>query len=417
MRFWITTIVGIFVISGLSAALYIWNPETFTSTTKVYRPERLDAFTGQNLPRLEFDQQLIDVPDVSQFTTGETRFPVRNEGESELHLRLGSKSCTCAAIRLEKDGKVLARFAKAKELEDAAKQKEKEENPAERDKITDAVLGEGNVNPTSVVALKPGEKADFVIEWDTKDTTGTKQIGGEIFSNDPRSERRSVMFDVRLAVIPELLLKPQYFSFGQLRDDQKREESLAIFSMANDDLQVEVLSSSHPALSVDLRPMTEEEKKSYQAKSGFVATATVLGKLPVGDFNERVMIKTNVREQAELSLSAMGIVDGLFEVHPGRVDFGTIPHQNEHKQKVSISSRGLPEGEILAVDEKNISPDFVRASIRRHEDSQQVWILDIVAQPTGGVGKFHGVVPIVNSKGEELIRVAITGTLVGKSGD
>jgi hypothetical protein len=416
MRFWITAFVGIVFISGMSTAMYLWNPETFAyRPDSEYRPKPLDPYAGQKVPRFEFDRQLDVVENVAQLTQGVSTFKLRNDGEVELQLRLGTKSCTCTAVRIDKNGQTLTRFAKTKELEDLEKQKERENDPTQKETPSEAVEGQGNVNPTTVVTLAPGETADFVFEWDSKDKVGLKQIGGSVFSNDPRADRKEVHFDVRLNIVPEILLDPGYVSFGQLRENQLREETLHIHSPIHSDLKVEYLSASHPSLTAELRPLTDEEKTRLKAKSGWAATVRVNGKLPIGDFSEKLQFRTSIKQHPELTVLAAGMVDGLIEVHPGKVDFGVVTGLGKASTRtVSISTRGLPPEETLAVDEKGIKPEFIRASLRRHPDSQQVWILEMSVDPSGPAGKFQGYVPILDSKGEVRVSVALRGTKTGE---
>ncbi|MBX9654583.1 hypothetical protein K2Y11_13290 [bacterium] len=420
MKFWLTVCFGIIVISAFSTALVIWNPDTFKGGNKgptVKKP--IPRNPDEKPPEIQVDQILIDLPDVKQFTSGETRFPVKNVGEGELNLRLGSKSCTCAAVRLEKDGKVLSRFAKTKEMEDRQKTLHPEQDPKKRDHISEAVDGQGNVNPSAIITLKTGESADYVIEWDTKDQVGIKQIGGDIFTNDPN--KKNVSFDVRLHVQASLMMNPTHVNFGQLRENQLREETLSIYSPTREDLQVEFLSSTNPSISATLRPMTDEEKERKKAKSGFEVTVTANGKLPFGDLQQKLQFKTNIEGQKELVVLVTGFVDGLIEVHPDKARFDLIRGPGNHSKKLSISTRGLPPEETLSVDEKRIhfldvdgktiQADFIGATIRRHEDSKQLWILEVFVKPDRPQGKFQGFVPVFDSKGEIQLNVAFEGTV------
>jgi hypothetical protein len=425
MRFWISAIVGIVLLSGMSTALFLWNPDQFTyRPPKPYKAEPLDPFVGQKIPKFEFDKKRIDVPNVQQLTSGESVFPIRNEGESELQLRLGSKSCTCMAIRLDKGGKTYSRFAKIKQLESIEKQREREKDPTQKDKISEAVEGQGNVNPAGVVTLAPGESAEFVIEWDSKDAVGVKQIGADVFSNDPRPDRKSVNFDVQLNIVPELITEPGYLSFGQLREDQKREESMKIFSMVHENLTVEYVQSSHPSVSASVRPMTEEEKVASKAKSGYMVTVAVDGRLPVGDMSERVMFKTNLPQNPDLPVMVAGMVNGLIEVSPSPLSFGVVTGGKDVTKQVYISARGLDPAENLTVDEKNIQlrvdekelpADFVQAKVGRHQDSQQLWVVDVTIRPGAAVGRFHAFLPILDSKGEVRVNVTAEGVFSGSA--
>ena len=102
MKFWITVCFGIILISALSTALVIWNPDKFKarSPSAVTNKRPIPREPSEKPPTMEVDNVLVDIPNVKQFTSGETRFPIRNTGEGDLNLRLGSKSCTCAAVRL-----------------------------------------------------------------------------------------------------------------------------------------------------------------------------------------------------------------------------------------------------------------------------------------------------------------------------
>jgi hypothetical protein len=413
MRFWITLTLGIVLISAFGSAAYVYFPEAFGygKAESAFVRSSVSPVSSQKLPLFEYDRVRDDVDKVRQFTQGSSVFHLRNDGEGDLQLHLGSKSCSCAAIRLDKDGQTLLRFAATKEVEDL----EKAQQENRRDRAADAVEGRGNVNPTGKIVLRPGEQADFVVEWDAQDFVGVKTVTGAVLSSDPRSERREVEFVVRLNVYPELIVEPSLFSFGQLRDGQERQESIAVYSLVHEDLSVEFESATSSAVTVDVRPMTEEEKTASKAKSGFIATATVKGRLPVGDYSETVVFRTNLPQQAQRRVSVSGFVNGEIEVHPGRIDFRTASQAGGAKQRVSISAPALAEGETLVLDEKRIQTepeaDVVGATLSRHEEYPQVWLAEVFIKPTKHVGPFKAWIPIADSKGQDRVTILVEGNL------
>lgn len=413
MRFWLTLTAGIALISAFGSAAFVYFPEAFGygKAESAFVRTSVSPVLSHKLPLFEYDRTRDDVDKVRQFTQGTSVFHLRNDGEGDLQLHLGSKSCSCAAIRLDKDGQTLLRFAKTKEEEDAAQRQEENR----RDHAADAVEGEGNLNPTGKIVLRPGEHADFVVEWDAQDFVGVKTVTGNVLSSDPRSERREVEFVVRLNVYPELIVEPSLFSFGQLRDGQERQESISVYSLVHDDLAVEFESATSSAVTVDVRPMSEEERSASKAKSGFIATATVKGRLPVGDYSETVVFRTNLPQQAQRRVSVSGFVNGEIEVHPGRIDFRTVSQAGGAKQRVSISAPVLGEGETLHLDEKRIQTEpegeFIGATLARHDEYPQVWLAEIFVKPTKHVGRFKAWIPIADSNGRDRVTILVEGNL------
>lgn len=413
MRFWLTACVGIVVISGFSSAVYVYYPEAFGfGKAEPLVPTTAESPVAKDkLPLLEFDRQKEEIDKVPQFQEGTTVYHLRNDGQGDLLMELGSKSCGCAAIRIDKGGKTLTRFAKSRELEDA--QKKLEEN--RKEKVSEAVEGMGNIDPGGKVTLGPGESADFVIEWDTKDYVGVKTVTGTLLTTDARSDRREVEFVVRLNVLPELVVDPVSFSFGQLRDGQERQESVRMYSLRKEDLSIEFLSATSPAITVAVRPMNEQELSATKAKSGFVATATVKGRLPVGDYAETVIFGTNLPQQKERRVGLTGFVNGDIEVHPGRVYFETVSQAGGATKRVSISAPVLGKNESLRIDEKRIqvepNEDIVGVTIARQEEFSQVWTVQLFIKPSKHVGRFKAWVPIVDSQGQERVTIFAEGNL------
>lgn len=430
MKFWITVCVGIVLISAVGSATFVLYPAAFGmgSPPPVYVQPTEETPPPADAPRVEFDRNIDTIADVRQGESGNSVFVIRNEGKSDLELRLGSKNCSCTAIRIDKqvgsEKKTLTRFAKTKKFEDHKKQKPL---ATEREAAHDATNDDSNINPTAKVFVKPGETAEFVMEWSTADDHVVdkvvhKRIEGEVLTNDPRPGKTIVQFFVELDILPELVVNPAYFNFGKLLDDEEHEYSLQIYSVVHDDLTVELDPASAKEIQVELRPMSEEEKKKVDAKSGYVATAVLRrNQLPAdeeGNYLGMVKFKTNLERIPERSLSATAVVFAPIVVDPGRVRFEQVSQSGVEPKIVEITASDLGDGQTLAVDENRIRVDvgekgMVKASIQQR--SPTTWRLEIGLNPTRHVGAFRALVPVQDSKGETRATILVDGVVQGSS--
>lgn len=430
MKFWITVSVGIVVISAVGSATYVLYPGAFGmgSPPPIYAKPIETTSAPEESPQFEADRLIDRIASVRQGDAGDSRFVIRNDGKGDLELKLGSKNCSCTAIRIDKlvgsQKTTLTRFAKTKKLEDREKNKQL---GTDRDKIEDAEEGAGNINPTGKVVLKPGETADFVMEWSTADDIVVdkvvhKRIEGEVLTNDPRREKTLVMFVVELDILPELVINPGYFNFGKLLDDEEHEYSLQIYSVIHDDLHVDLDPSSTSEVQVQLRPMTTEEKQKVDARSGYVATAVLrrneLAADTEGNYHGLVKFKTNLEKIPERAVSVTALVYAPIVVDPGRIGFEQASQNGTKPKTVEITAAGLGEAEALAVDENRIRVEvgeqgMIQASIRRR--SPTTWRLEIGLKPTRHVGAFRAWVPVMDSKGQTRATVLVDGVVQGSS--
>lgn len=359
MKFWITMIVGIVVITALSTALYIGNPDLQqrpnlqTAEAPVDQGPRPKAVVPENKRTLE---------NLPQLYHGTVRFEIRNDGEAELRLNdTKQPSCSCATTSLEKS------------------------------------------------VLAPGEKTDYVIDFNTKDKTGPFAVTAGVMTNDPKTPR--LEFAVQMIIYPDIMVQPTTLEFGLVTEGKRTERPVFVFSTIRDDVKVNEVAISNKAFKSELEPLTPEELASLKAKSGVKAKLIIDDFLPVGPFTERIQFRTNNEKFPARSIDATGTVEGKLQAAPKDIDFGATTGSTAQEDVVQIFGRGLQDGEELKLGE--VTPSFLKVELVK-DPNYKAWKLIARLPSDAPAGAYTGSVAIVDQKGIKRLILPVKAT-VGES--
>jgi hypothetical protein len=225
-------------------------------------------------------------PVMSTRTEGKKTWAVKNVGEGNLKIEIGSYTCMCTVAELAPDPKTLQK--------------------------RDALV------------LKPGETTELTVTWNTKDKVGPFEQSTSIVTSDP--DQQDFWFRIVGEVQPPILTDPPMldYAFGRVPSTEPATAPLWMASPDRPEFQVTKLEFSNPdSVTASVRPMTEEEQKkmpSAQGKGGYLATIEVKPSSVLGDFREEVVLKTDHPAQPELRITVSGRRTGPIDVIPPRIE-------------------------------------------------------------------------------------------------
>lgn len=281
----------------------------------------------------------------------EHEFTIKNAGDSDLIIQKVVPSCGCTAAALSaqavKPGsteKIKVTFNTAGFYGDKTKVVSVQTNSRDQSTLTLKVHGtierEIIVTPERIVfeelsvgASLPMRTREFVVEMKqgasreiakvyslskflevkaVGDVPNGKKYSVTVSPETPRGELRervliefkdpshtAVNVPVNLAVLGDVRLVPSTISFGIVQGEQLIERRVRFENIGPQPVQIEGVSSSHPALSASVVPV-EPGKRS-------VIAVTVDPKKVTGDLKASVEVRTSHSEEKVLTLNVFGV--------------------------------------------------------------------------------------------------------------
>ncbi|HWE38189.1 MAG TPA: DUF1573 domain-containing protein [Isosphaeraceae bacterium] len=229
-----------------------------------------------------------------QQTVDTWQWTIRNDGQADLVLKLGSSTCKCTIAELGKDETT------------------------------------GELKSTTI---KPGKSWVIKLQWDTKEVTGKFEQSATIVTNDP--ERPELKFVARGEVQPPILSSPatSAANLQEIPNGEGRTAEWFFASPDRPDLKIEVKENSRPELiEPTVRPMTEDECREKGVPKGVRVAVQVKPSTRLGYFREEVLLATDHPKRPELSVFVIFKLVGPITASPGTV----IDHQVSGDQGKAI---------------------------------------------------------------------------------
>lgn len=196
-------------------------------------------------PRVELagfkhDFGLMAVGEVKRHT-----FTIRNAGHAPLRLEAGDTTCKCTLSKLDR--------------------------------------GE----------LAPGETANIELVWKPEEPAESLRQVAEIHTNDEQHAR--IRFTVTGRVVAVVAVLPaKAWQIGEVLDDSPTEISGTIHSETLDKFSVTNVGTSNPLITAKFEPMDRSQLDRYKARCGYIVRTIISPEIPVGPFDEKLTIETNV---------------------------------------------------------------------------------------------------------------------------
>lgn len=374
MRFWLSVVAGVVVITAIATGLQFATPELAPPPAREKSAEAKATPIPENAPRVQVDVREETLVGQSQMHTGESVFTVKNVGGSTLQLRGGAASCTCTDIRLEKANEV--------------------------------VKGKGlSAN------LEPGESAKFIMIWETQTRVGPFEVSAPLHTNDPRET--TIPFRVRMTIERDFTLDVPDLNFGVVSEGSKAEKSVAIYTGLQEGVKFSDPHTSSPAFKATLVPLTADELKNFKAKSGVRLVVSLVGVLPVGAVQEVASLKSTMQRMPEIRVPIFATGEGNINLLPERVDFGPAANNVPHERRVQIFAKGLPEGRKLVVS--NVEPRGITVKLVKDPNPEMkvLWRLTATLEPDLPQGPLRGSISISDDQGVRRLNIAVSATVTG----
>lgn len=257
-------------------------------------------------PRVAVDQEKHDFGKADVGVTGRHRFVFTNTGNEPLVLARGKSTCGCCtcvcAVRLP-----------------------------ER-------------------AIAPGESAKVTLEWKSKLYVGSFRQTATIATNDPN--RREVPLLVTGRFAGPVGVVPSQLSFSSVRAGRGATGEARLFSYLDEPLEITGCELSNPEnaeyFDVAWEPLSAEEvREEGEARGGYAMHITVRPGLPVGDFRQQVLLKTNSETVPTvevpvqgLVVSAVSVVGRGWNAQTGVLSMGTVKRSAGTTWPLMIVARG-----------------------------------------------------------------------------
>jgi Protein of unknown function (DUF1573) len=265
-----------------------------------------------------------DFGTMAQYSIGRKSWMIKNVGKGDLRLVRGTSTCSCTIASL-KDG--------------------------------------------ASATLKPGDETSVDLEWNTKENKGSWSQSAEILTpDDPK--RQKIEFKVHGKVTPAIITIPpgNSVSFMNIATDEKNIVHFAVFSPDKDDLEITSLTSSRPDLiSATVQPLTtlEREEIKVESKSGLRVDVEVKPGMPLGEFHEDLVVKTNHPKQAEFHMAVVGRTVGAISVMPDHVRFSAVSGARAASEVLTLWVRGGEQTKFEVVK----SPANLKVEIAGGDDN------------------------------------------------
>jgi hypothetical protein len=326
----VTAAIGIVVGTGLAKirlGLVPWdgNP-TSGGMTRLVKP----SATAKGLfPKAVIDETEYDFGDMDFNAEGARVFIVHNEGNSPLEISPGGTSCGCTVSDIENE------------------------------------------------LVQPGKSTKITLNWKAKDSSGPFLQTAIILTNDP--DQPSIMLTITGRIITALQVAPPEVWFGQATTDQEDAREVELLCLVEKPLEIVSYKLSDQAAAkhfqVVFEPLALDQLHNAGAKSGRMLKVGLKPGLPLGEFNQTILIHTNLESIPTLEVPIWLTIVGNIEIAgPGEIwdsktqvlKFGTVRGSEGAQQRLWLLVRG-PDRKQIKIESEESVPDTLKVSLGEPE--------------------------------------------------
>jgi hypothetical protein len=165
-------------------------------------------------------------------------------------------------------------------------------------------------------AVKPGESAEAVIEWDTQGIAGDMEGAAVILTNDPLQPRVNLTLKGRIVPPIQILPRPVFY-LSQFQGEQFTTE----FSIQNNQKKAIIIKSLEL-----LGDHFKARVETQEAGKKWALIVTIPASTPSGRFREALKIHTDDDQNPSVYVQVNVLVKPDVFINPDAVDFGRISH-------------------------------------------------------------------------------------------
>ena len=274
--------------------------------------------------QVSVDQEEFNFGRMDSSQDGKHLFVFTNRGDKILTLNLGSTSCSCTVSEL-KDHE-----------------------------------------------LEPGQSTKVLVTWHSKKHTGPFHQSATIMTNDPL--RPEVTLTIKGEYIRHVYADPDELTFGQIGGTKPVTHETRIFcNLPNQQVKIQGYQLSDPSLDrffqVDDVPLEADELRKYEGvTSGVLVRVTVKPGLPLGRFQQRIILSTNLTEDSQVDLPLFGsvgkvsLVGAGWNSETGVLDIGAVDGRSGTQRRLLVLVRG-PNAKEMKFKVASVEPGFLKVKL------------------------------------------------------
>lgn len=382
MKFWLTVVVGILVVTGGTTALLVLSPTMQPTAPKAAKKSESEAANLENAPKAEVEGPLeVNHEYVTKGEEGIEVFKIKNEGKSTLVLTPQRATCQCTHLFI------------------------RDHVPGPNEKLPN--IQEEHADHK----VEPGKIGYVIAKWSTKDKDGKQNVGVPISTNDPR--KFMISFRINLDIHKEFVPSSDLIVLGDMEEGQSRSASATIISLTRPNFEIDHFDVGSKWLKVSAEPLTPDEVKSAKAKAGYRIKVVNDPKMPVGAIEEPIVahLKSTKSNEA-LRFTLKGRIWGDFDTQPEGVvvDFKEVTADTYRPRKIFVYAKKLDDSETLRVG--TVKPEnTIDAKIEKAANGKR-WTLTVSIKPNAPGGNIqNGSVALVDSTGRERLVFRVIGLI------
>ncbi|MGE3315733.1 MAG: DUF1573 domain-containing protein [Planctomycetaceae bacterium] len=273
-------------------------------------------------PKAVIAQQEFDFGSMAKDEERKHIFRIKNEGTVPLKLSKGSTTCKCTISNL----------------------------------------------PTRELA--PGGTVEIEISWTPRELDNNFRKEARIQTNDP--DNAEIKLKVFGKVVQEFIVAPSHeWNFGNVAENTPAEVVTTISSALVDKFQIKSIESSHPNLTSVATPLNEEKLKLFGAKSGYEFKSTIAPGIPVGAYDQKLKLLTDLPGDKTISIAVKAFRAGPLRFLPARgasfasermsLNMGRFLAKEGKTATLPIFVQGLKED--FKITELKADPDFLEVTL------------------------------------------------------
>jgi hypothetical protein len=235
--------------------------------------------------------------------------------------------------------------------------------------------------------VEAGGEAWVTVTLETARLAGRTTKTVTVYTNDPASPALGVTLTGR--VLTDLVVTPTPLYVGHVRRGTVVRRTLALASGRDGPAAaVTAAETSNPHVHATIEP----EPNGH----GQQVTVEISGDMPLGRFNDDLVLRTTSERQPTLSVPVLGIVEGDIAVLPPQVTFGLAQGEHSEPREIFIRNRGARPVTVTKVT----SPENVTAELATVEDGVE-YRVSLRLRDGLPPGKIEGTIEIFTTHPQE----------------
>lgn len=304
---------------------------------------------------IPLESRTHDFGTVARAAKTEHRFLIKNNSQTDIHLRSIRASCGCTTPIIETEW------------------------------------------------IKPGETGSVLARFNTGTFTGSKSATLTISIDKPYFTE--LQLNVKGYIRSDVVLNPGEVNFGEIPVGEPKALDITLDYAGRSDWQLVRAESSLPFVDVRFEEISRNSGRvSYKISTSLSADA------PLGSLQNHVLLKTNDRNLTTVPVRILASVQPPIQISPQELALGSVAPAEPVNQRLVIKSRS--EFRIL-----EITSEVAEIRFDASETAKQAHVLNLAIIPKAQAkdGHVSSEILIKTDLKDEPIRVPLTFSLLAKS--